>query len=75
MKTKWNFSSLSVVIIAVLSVFLLGFKLTINKNPQELYNVYLDGKKIGVVKSKEEFEAYINKQEEKLKEKYNVSII
>ena len=71
MKTKWNFSSLSVVIIAVLSVFLLGFKLTINKNPQELYNVYLDGKKIGVVKSKEEFEAYINKQ----KEKYNVSKI
>ena len=62
-------------IIAILSIFLLGFKLTKNKTPYELYNVYLDGTKIGVVKSKEDFESYINKQEEFLKNKYKVEKI
>ena len=59
----------------ILSIFLLGFKLTTNKEPYEVYNVYLDGKKIGTVKSKEDFEKYINVQEEKLKDKYKVSKI
>ena len=60
---------------SIASIFLLGFKLTSNKNPVELYNVYLEGKKIGTVKSKNDFEKYINKQEETLKEKYKVSKI
>lgn len=49
--------------------------MTNNKTPVEMYNVYLDGKKIGVVKSKKDFETYINQQEESLKEKYKVSKI
>ena len=64
---KWTFSIITVVIISILSIFLLGFKLTINKTPSEVYAIYLEGKKIGVVKSKEEFDEYINVQEEKLK--------
>ena len=75
MKYKWNISSVSVVLLSILSIFLLGFKLTTNRTPNELYNVYLDGKKIGTVKSKDEFEDFINFQEEKLKEKYNVDKI
>ena len=75
MNKKWTFSVILVVILSTLSIFLLGFKLITNRNPHEVYNVYLEGEKIGVVKSKEAFEAYINSQEEKLKEKYDVSKI
>lgn len=75
MKNKLTFSILSIAILSILSIFILGFKLTSNKTPEEVYMVYLDGKKIGTVKSKEDFEKYINKQEEKLKEKYKVDKI
>lgn len=75
MNNKFSFGIIVVIVLSVLSIFLLGFKLTANKEPMEVYNVYLDGKKIGTVKSKEEFEDYINIQEEKLKEKYQVSKI
>ena len=63
------------VLLSILSIFILGFKLTVNKDPHEMYVVYLDGKKIGTVNSKEEFEKYINSQEEKLKDKYHVNKI
>lgn len=75
MKTKSTISIIIAIIISLSSIFLLGFKLTTNKTPQEVYNVYLDGEKIGTVKSKKDFESYINKQEEVLKEKYEVSNI
>lgn len=75
MKKKWTFSMIFIVLISILSIFLLGFKLTENKTPQELYAIYLEGEKIGTVKSKEEFNEYINLQEEKLKDKYKVDKI
>lgn len=75
MKSKNIFSIIIALILTVACIFILGFKLTENKTPHELYNVYLDGEKIGTVKSKEDFETYINKQEEYLKEKYQVSKI
>ncbi len=75
MKSKWTVGIITIVILSILSLFLAGFKLTVNKEPIEVYNVYLDGEKVGTVKSKEEFEKYINNQEEKLKEKYGVSKI
>ena len=64
-----------VIILSIFSIFIFGFKLTTNKEPKEVYNIYLDGNKIGRVKSKENFEEYINKQEEALKKKYGVSKI
>lgn len=75
MKNKWSIGIIFIIIFSIASIFLLGFKLTTNKNPVELYNVYLEGEKIGTVKSKDDFETYINKQEETLKEKYKVSKI
>ncbi len=75
MNKKWSFSVILVIILSISSIFLLGFKLIANKTPHEVYNVYLEGEKIGVVKSKKDFESYINIQEEKLKEKYKVSKI
>lgn len=40
--------------------------------PQELYQVYLSGEKIGVIQSKAELETYINNKEEEVKKKYNI---
>ena len=74
-KNGWTFSLVLVVILSISSLFLLGFKMTKNKTPYEMYAIYLDGKKIGTVHSKEKFNAYISEQEEKLKEKYQVNDI
>jgi len=74
-KNKWSISIISVIIILVSALFLVGFKLVNNKIPHELYAVYLDGTKIGVVESKENLENYINDMEQQLREKYNVSKI
>lgn len=74
-KKGWTLSLVLVVILSISSLFLLGFKITKNKTPFELYVVYLDGEKIGVVHSKDQFNKYISEQEEKLKEKYQVNDI
>lgn len=50
---------------------ILGFNQ--NDNPRQLYRVYLAGKSIGVIESKEELENYIDEKQQQLKEKYNVS--
>ena len=75
MKNRWSIGVILVILLAIASIFLLGFKLTSNREPKEVYNVYLEGKKIGTIKSRENFEEYINKQEETLKKKYDVSKI
>lgn len=49
-----------------------GFNQT-NNNPKQLYRVYLAGKSIGVIESKEKLENYIDERQQQLKEKYNVS--
>ena len=72
---KWTFSIIMVIILSIASIFLVGFKLTTNKTPEEVYAIYLEGQKIGTVKSKDNFNTYINEQEEKLKTKYNVDKI
>ena len=40
--------------------------------PKTAYRVYLKGKTLGLIKSKSEFENYIDKKEEEIKKKYNV---
>ena len=75
MKSKLTFGIITISILAIVSIFLLGFKLKENKTPMEVYGIYLDGKKIGTVKSKDEFDNYINAKEEQLKQKYNVDKI
>lgn len=42
------------------------------KTPQTLYRVYLAGKSLGVVKSKEDLEKYIDNKQEQIKNKYKV---
>lgn len=64
-----------VVILSISSIFLVGFKVTKDRTPNEIYAIYVQGKKIGTVKSKEEFNQYINEREEVLKEQFNVEDI
>ena len=76
MKNKWTIGLVLITIVLSLSVILLGNNIKfIKNNPKEVYAVYLDGKKIGVVSSVDDFNGYINEQENKLKEKYNVNTI
>lgn len=49
----------------------LGFNQN-NNNPRQLYKVYLAGKPLGVIESKEELENYIDEKQKELKEKYQV---
>ncbi len=41
-------------------------------DPQEVYRVYLDGESIGLIYSKKELEDYIDKEQDAIKNQYNV---
>ena len=49
-----------------------GF-VNISTKPQTVYRVYLKGKSLGIIESKESFEAYIDRKQEEIKKKYNVN--
>lgn len=72
---KWSFSVIFIMILAISSLILLRFDNFVNKTPSEIYAVYLGENLIGNVKSGDEFNNYINLQEDKLKTKYNVDTI
>ena len=44
-----------------------------NKEPETLYRVYLKGESIGLIKSKEALEDYIDKRQNQIKEKFGVN--
>ena len=44
-KNKPSINLILIVILTISSIFLLGFKITKNKTPNEIYAVYLEGKK------------------------------
>lgn len=69
------------IIIIILTLLITGiafyfeFTFSSKQSPKTYYNVYLDGELIGTIKSKEELEKYIDKQNEAYKKEYNVSTI
>ena len=67
------------IILTVLALVLSSFVLFINQTkayePKEVYRVYLEGKTIGFINSKEKLEEYIDKEQQELKDKYNISKI
>jgi murein DD-endopeptidase MepM/ murein hydrolase activator NlpD len=67
-----NFPLLLVALMITVSIFLLGFSNNREKDPIELYHVYLDGKSIGLIESKEQLESYIDREQKSIKEKYGV---
>lgn len=60
-----------------LSVFVLVLTFTTyaTSEPTAVYTVYLDGKSIGSISSKESFNDYVNSKEEELKKKYAVDTV
>lgn len=52
------------------TVFLVGYSEV--KSPITVYKVYLDGQAIGLIESKEALEAYINQEQNEIKDKYGV---
>ena len=61
---------LLVIILGITLPFLTAFS---NKEPETLYRVYLKGESIGLIKSKEALEDYIDKRQNQIKEKFRVN--
>lgn len=70
---------LSIIFTILVTVFVLipiyEFKKYRSIKPQDLYRVYLNGKNIGVIKSKDKLNDYINEEQKELKAKYNVDMV
>lgn len=75
MQNKWTISNILLVVLVSFSVLLLGFNNKEKEVSQTVYNVYLDGKLIGTIESKESFEEYINEKEEIIKKQYNIDTV
>lgn len=69
---QFRLSYIIVIILIGVLVFFVGFTSYSRMVPKEVYQVYIDGQVIGNIASEEEFEEYINKKEEAIKEKYGV---
>lgn len=72
---KWGFSIIISIVIVSVFVLFLSFQNNVNKVPTTTYMVYLDGKSIGAIESKDSFEEFINTKEEELKRKYDVDTV
>ena len=72
---KWGFGLIVFVILTSLFIFLLVFTRDYSSEPSIVYSVYLDGKNIGTIASKDSFEEFINTKEDELKKKYEVDTV
>ena len=63
-------------ILLIISILLLPFSLAFTPvlltKPQTVYRVYLKGESLGLIKSKDELNKYIDKKQEGIKTKYHV---
>lgn len=55
------------------SIFFMGYVRSLE--PKEVYKVYLKGKEIGLIYSKDELYDYIDKRQESIKQKYGVNMV
>ena len=60
------------VFLMVLSVFLTTGFTKVSLEPKTVYRVYLKGKSLGILESKDQLEKYIDKEQQEIKQKYNV---
>ena len=63
------------IIFIFIGTCFLEFGTKVNASPKTFYQVYLDGKKIGVISSKEKLEKYINDKNEEYKKRFNTDKI
>lgn len=75
MKNKWSISLICGIIIICLFVFVLGLNNMNNKIPRQAYQVYLDGDLLGIIESEENFQTYLNKEQENIKKTYGVDLV
>lgn len=74
--SKWSFGIITFIIIIIsISILLLVFTNEKSNEPHVLYTVYLDGKSIGNIASRDSFESFINVKEEELKKKYDTDTV
>ena len=66
---------LFIVILLAGAMFLLGFDYNSNIEPNVYYQVYLDDKLLGTIKSKKKLEEYIDERGKYYKNKYNVDTV
>lgn len=59
--------------VTLIGIFSLGFTSKPTVSPHNYYEVYLDDKSLGIIKSKDELEDYINKNGDYYKKKYGVN--
>ncbi|MBQ9011411.1 MAG: hypothetical protein IJ093_02060, partial [Bacilli bacterium] len=64
-----------VVILVLTSICILGFGYKKSALPNHFYRVYMDGKVVGTIKSKDALEKYIDDNGTYYKKKYNVDKI
>ena len=69
MKGKVKLIAITILLIVILVTT--GFT-SISSKPQTLYRVYLEGESLGLIKSKDSLEDYIDKEQNEIKKKYNV---
>lgn len=72
---KWGFGIICSVVVISLFILILGFGSSFDGEPTVVYTVYLDGKSIGAIASKDSFEEFINTKEEELKKRYEVNTV
>ena len=66
-----KYKLLTIITLCFSLFFITGFA-NISSEPQKVYRVYLAGKSLGLIKSKESLENYIDKKQNEIKKKYNV---
>lgn len=72
-KVKVIITSILALAISLLFILLENYSTpTAYYGAHEVYRVYLNGKSLGIVESKEELEKYINQEQQQIKQKYGV---
>ena len=72
-KIKQNIPIIISLIIAFLFITVVGIITPQDNEIKEVYNVYLDGKLLGSIRSKDALEKYIDNEQKELKEEFNVN--
>ena len=70
---QFRLSYVIVIILIGVLVCYLGFTSYRRNVPRDLYQVYVDGKVIGIIEDEKEFDNYINKKQEDIKKKYGIN--
>lgn len=75
MKVKNIIIVIICLIISGILTYLFNYRNISSTTPREAYRIYLNGETIGLINSKDELDEYINKQQDRIKKKYNVDTI